>query len=303
MADQAEQLRERMLRSDLGADSGGPLQHKVITVTSGKGGVGKSNFCVNFALGLQQSHRNPLIIDADVGFADVEVLLGVRPRYSIFDVIEGMPIWEAISYSTSGLPFLSAGNGLSELHELSVPQVERLVDVMKQLEDRFDTILIDSGAGLGANMEMLMTAADDLIIVSTPEPTSIADAYSLLKVLVLKGELSPPQLVVNRARSLVDAKQAAAKLQMIAKRFLDVDVGILGYLLEDEAVVRSVMMQTPFVDAYPNSLAAKCVKQLVQNYLRVDETDQKRGIVAFLERLLRKKRAGGDVNSQHSAQV
>ncbi|MCL6594453.1 MAG: MinD/ParA family protein, partial [Alicyclobacillus sp.] len=262
----------------------------VLATASGKGGVGKTNFCVNFALGLQRRGFQPVVIDADLGFADVEVLLGVRPRRTIVDVIEGTEIWDALEFGAHGLPFLSAGNGLLDLHDLTPWQMDRLLEQVGQLHERFDVVLLDCGAGMGANFGRMLAAVDDLVVVTTPEPTAIADAYALLKMLVVRGCLPETRLVINRVRNLAEGRETAEKLRLVANRFLDAKVDVLGFVLEDHTVARAVMEQRALLQAYPHSPAARCFDQLVHNYLRVETVQPSRGLGGFFERLLRRVR-------------
>lgn len=298
MNDQAEILRQRMHTA---RDSEGQSTSRVIAVSSGKGGVGKSNFCINFALGLRERGRRPIVIDADVGFANVEVLLGVRAERTIVDVSDGLDIFDALQSGPSGLPFLSAGNGLIDIHGLSSTQMNRLAAELMRLQDAFDVVLIDTGAGLGVNIERLLSAADDLILVTTPEPTAIADAYALLKRLVVHHGLPSTDIVVNRAPSFVDGRLAAEKLRSVAERFLGRSVGVLGYILEDEAVGNAVMKQQALLTSFPGSSSARCIRQIVQNYLRLELPKPKHGWVGFFERMVRSIRSSSEVDSGHSA--
>lgn len=301
MPDQADALRIRMVDST--NDSSPPSSaSRVIAVASGKGGVGKSNVCVNFALGLQAAGHHPIVIDTDVGFANIELLLGVRPVYNLLDVLRGHNIWEVITYSPTGLPFLSAGTGLTDIHSLHPSQMTRMIDQLAFLSQRFDFVLIDSGAGMGANVKQLLSAADDLIIVTTPEPTAIADAYSLLKQMTVQHTLFQTRVVVNRAPSFVEARVAADKLVAVAHRFLNLTVTPLGFILEDDTVGQAVMRQQALLTAFPTSQAARCMNQLVNNYLRSESGVPKRGLSAFLERLSKRFRSIGErPGAGHSA--
>ncbi|CAM3903799.1 MinD/ParA family protein [Alicyclobacillus pomorum] len=296
MVDQAENLRALMSKQSVDERR----SHRVVAIASGKGGVGKSNFCVNFALGLQRAGYRPIVIDADVGFADIEVLLGIRPRKNIVDVIEGLPIWEALEYDASGLPFLSASNGLLNIHDLSAEQVERLMEELKKLQDKYDIVLIDSGAGLGQNLIRLLAAADDLVLVTTPEPTAIADCYALLKKLVARGEVPFTRMVVNRVKNLSEGKLTADKLRAVAHRFLDVELGVLGYLLEDSAVQSAVKRQEALLSAFPTSPASRCIEQTVRNFMNKQPTHPRKGLAGFVERLLRRRLPEG-FDSSHTA--
>ncbi len=283
--DQAEHLRTLM--HEVRAERAN-YPHRVVAVASGKGGVGKSNFCVNFALGLQAHRHAPVVLDADIGFANVDVLLGERPKHSLSDVLEGLSIWQIVQSSHIGLPYLSGGSGLTDIHDLTGSQMERLLRELVRLEERFDTVIIDSGAGHGTNSGRILSAADELVLLTTPEPTAIADAYSLLKLLKSKGELPPTRLVVNRAASILEGKAAGEKLRMVTERFLGVDLSVLGYVLEDDAVADAVMKQQALLTLHPDSKAARCFDQLVRNYLQL-ETKAPGRISKFLERLFHRR--------------
>ncbi len=302
MPDQAEALRVRVRAnesSDFSSENG---MARVIAVASGKGGVGKSNFSVNFAMALQKAGKTVVVIDTDVGFADVELLLGVRAKHSLMDILEGASMGDVLEHSGVGLPFISAGSGFTDIHSLSVDAVHRLLSELNRLQDQFDYVVIDCGAGLGGNLVELLRAADDLVIVATPEPTAIADAYSLLKQLVSKDKLSTVRVVINRAATFVEAKLAADKLVSVCRRFLDIAPSPLGYILEDETVGQAVMRQEPFLTAFPNSQGARCMIQLADNYLRSEVALPRRGWNAFLHRLTsRLRRESKGWNSSHPA--
>jgi flagellar biosynthesis protein FlhG len=268
----------------------GQISGRVITVASGKGGVGKSNLCINFALGLQNIGYHPIVLDADIGFANVEVLLGARPKRTILDILDGADVWDTVQESASGLPFLSAGSGLLDIHSLTPRQMARLLEGVSRLHERYDVILVDGGAGIGENMERLIRAADQLLLVTTPEPTAIADGYSLLKLLAARGDCPPVQLVVNRVQTVLDGRVASEKLRLVAGRFLNMDVGVLGYVLDDDSVGRAVMRQTPLLLDAPNSTAARCFVQLVHNFVRAEVKPPKVGIAGFFERLFKRSR-------------
>jgi len=301
MADQAEHLRAVMHSTMLEGRISYKGNDRVVAVASGKGGVGKSNFCVNFAIALQQAGHRPIVVDADVGFANVEVLLDVRPRYSLLDVLSGVDIWDVVEQSPAGIPFLSAGNGLLDIHSLSASEMEQILYSMQQLHHQYDIIVLDTGAGLGSNVGRLLSAADDLILVTTPEPTAITDAYALLKLLCNRSALPSTQIVVNRAQKLVDGRHAAEKLKMVSERFLNIRIGILGYILEDNSVGEAVMHQRALLHTSPNSQAARCIVQLAQNFLHIESTAPRLGIAGFLQRIFHKTHPGGGRDSGHTA--
>jgi flagellar biosynthesis protein FlhG len=294
MADQASVLRNRMSVSDqLLRQTKAPMETRVIAVASGKGGVGKSNFCINFALALMEKGFTPIVIDTDVGFANVEVLLGTRPSYSLLDVLEGTSVWDVIHNSPTGLPFLSAGNGMTDIHSLTEQELDKMMGALRALHERYNVIILDSGAGMGARVSRLIGAADELILITTPEPTSITDAYALVKMLSTRDELPPTRLVVNRAMKISDAKIAADKLTKVTERFLSHRLDVLGFILEDEEMKNAVMRQYPLYYAAPNSRAARCFAQLSTNYVRMKEETPRFGLTGFLHRLFGKRTIAG----------
>lgn len=302
MNDQAQGLREKMQFVSSHMEKENNKGSRVIAVASGKGGVGKSNFCVNFALALSSVGFCPIVIDTDVGFANVEVLLGTSPAHTILDILNGVNIWEVIQHSPWGLSFLSAGQGLTDIHSLANEDIEQLVVALAELQDRYDVILLDSGAGMGSHAGRLVAAADELIMVTTPEPTSITDAYAFLKMLVSRGILPETHLIVNRARDIADARAAGVKLQMVTERFLQLQTDILGFILEDDAVVRSVMRQQPLYHTYPNSRASRCFSQVVKNFSSSvsKPVGNNQGLRGFFSRLLKRNSfSGGESDSSY----
>jgi len=282
MSDQAEQLRR--LIDQRPAHEVMPC---VVAVSSGKGGVGKSNFTLNFALELIRAGSRVVIIDADIGFANIEVLLGIRPKRSLHDLItQRLSIWDVMETGPNGLRFLAGGSDFTELVHLNNDQMDFLVEQFTQLHGKFDVVLIDMGAGLTAQTLRLIMACDEMIVVSTPEPTAIADAYSLIKMVCTQANYPPLQLVINRVENLVEGREASEKISLVAKRFLQVDIRSLGFIFDDPNVSKSVKGQAPFTLAYPNSSATRCVRQIVANYHRQQQLDRPvNGLVSFIHRL------------------
>ncbi len=295
MTDQAETLRSLMhehrsaIEQVPAAVGQAHRPRRVVAVASGKGGVGKSNFCINFGLALQQVGTQPVVLDADMGFADVELLLGVQPRNTIFDVLSGKDVFDVIEVSSGGLHFLSSGNGLN-VAPLTQEDVGRLSAHMDRLFERYDVVLIDAGAGDGGQLGYLLAEVDDLLLVTTPEPTAIADAYALVKMLSVRGQLPPVKIVVNKVPNFGEGRQAADKLKLAAQRFLGVELSVLGYVVEDAAVARAVMRQQALVQAFPTSPAARCMRQIVQNYTRSAQPPSRQGGTRVWERWLQRLR-------------
>ncbi|WP_054968477.1 AAA family ATPase [Alicyclobacillus ferrooxydans] len=287
MADQAEALRRMMdtNRSQRTAE-------RIVAIASGKGGVGKSNVAVNLAVALQRLGRSAIVIDLDIGFTNVELLLGARSRRRLTDVLHGTDIWDVINHSASGVSFITSGTQFADFGQFTPEQLITLVNQLKRLHEQYDFILLDGSAGMTANSQRLISAADDMLLIVTPEPTSIADAYSFVKFLYREHSLPTTHIVTNRAQSFVDAKNAAAKIQSVCTHFLNVSLSILGYVLDDVHVPDAVRKQTAVMTLYPNTLASKCIMQVAKNYLNAGESREevqlKRGFAAWLDNMFRK---------------
>jgi flagellar biosynthesis protein FlhG len=270
MSDQAEQLR-LMTRQIHQTKRPTP---KMLMVSSGKGGVGKSNLSLNFALALQQSGKRVLVIDADIGFANIDVLMGVRSTRHLIQVsTNGLSIWDVMTPGPCGLQFIAGGSGFANLSSLTSSEIHALIEQMSQLDQKFDYIIVDTGAGIQDYTIKIASISDDLLLVTTPEPTAIADAYAFVKVLI--RQIKPPsiRLVVNRVSNLSEGRAAADKVIMVANRFLNTDISVLGYVFDDPNVQRAVMKQQPILLYNPHSTASRCIQQLIRNYLSGESTE------------------------------
>lgn len=295
MSDQASQLRTQMGTGSSGAT--GVTREmktaKVIAVASGKGGVGKSNFCVNFGMSLAQYGIRVLVLDTDVGFANVEVLLNVTPSHSLLDILEGRALPDIVEHSQYGLSFISGGNGLFDRNALEDADYQKLIVELRKLSDMYDVVLLDCSAGVTEVSLQLVAASDELVVVATPEPTAMTDAYALMKMFMNKFPLPSTRIVINRANSFADAKRSANTLMGVCNRFLSMNVEVLGYILEDSAVSEAVMRQVPVVAYAANSRASSCYRQIASNFVRHDVKTPRVGVSGFFERLLRNRLAGG----------
>lgn len=230
---------------------------KVITVTSGKGGVGKTNVTINMAIALSELGKKVIILDADFGLANIDVLFGIIPKFTLVDVIQDRKnILEVLSDGPKNIKFLSGGSGVEELVKLEKAQLERFVANISLLDKISDVILIDTGAGLSDNVMNFVMAADEVVLVTTPEPTSITDAYALIKMVAHRDKEKIIKVIVNRAESIHEANDILDKLKLVSSKFLTLQLHSLGYILQDEAVIKAVKMQQPFSLSYPKSQAA-----------------------------------------------
>lgn len=283
MRDQAARLRELVKKSDLVK---APTVPRIIAVASGKGGVGKTNLVVNLAIALAQAGQRVVIFDADLGMANVDVLLGLVCQYSLYDVLQGTKsIEEVMVQGPAGIRLVPGGSGIQELANIDYYQRERLLAAMKELERDTDVLLIDTGAGISRNVLSFISAADEVIIVLTPEPTSLTDGYGIIKVMSKYHLHSEVYFVVNRVSSLKEATQTINKVETVIQKFLQINARPLGYIFDDKVVSKAVMKQEPFVLNYPDSAAATSLRQLAHNLLEGTYHPPK-GTKSFLDRLI-----------------
>lgn len=260
--DQAEQLRNLVKKQTR-------QEHlaRVITVTSGKGGVGKSNISLNLAIQFSRLRKKVVILDADFGLANIEVMLGIRPQYNLSDVIfRGRNVGEIITKGPGNIGFVSGGSGIHELTNLTSGQLKILVNVMYQLDNIADIIIIDTGAGISDNvMEMILSSAE-ILLVATPEPASITDAYVLLKTLKSQDGYNRDSLKIrllgNRTQNTAEGRELFEKLDSVVGRFLGMEMDYMGAVPYDSFLQKAVMKQRPVSLAYPNAPSSRAIQEL-----------------------------------------
>lgn len=294
--DQAETLRE-MARSAVKVQEPNSQQGmgisdqqglRVISVTSGKGGVGKSNVVSNLAIALSHQGKKVLILDADLGLGNLDVLLGLSPPYNLNDVLNGeKSLTEIIVDGPAGIKIIPAGSGVQEFTSLGQNEKLKLLDELDMLEEKFDIMIVDTEAGISENVTYFSVAAQEIIVVVTPEPTSITDVYALIKLLATRYSEHHFKVLVNMAKDSEDALEVFRKLANVAGRFLDISLDYLGCVIKDEKVVDAVKRQKAVTELFPESEAAACFTTLAK---RVIETMRHRrlkgGIQFFFRRLL-----------------
>lgn len=268
---------------------------KVYAVTSGKGGVGKTNLSVNLATVAGRAGKRVLIVDADLGLANVEIVLGVKPRHHLGDLLDGtLTIEDVLVPGPPGVSLLPAGSGVQSLTQLTSEQKMRLVQAMDPIEDLFDLVLIDSGAGIGENVLFFVGAAQEAILVVSPEPTSLVDAYAAVKVLSQQAGVRTFNVIVNPVVDELAARAIFQKLTAVTSKFLEARVRHLGYVPRDENLHRAIMAQRPLCEMFPSSPAARAIAAISDRLLGdapIPAAALEGGLKFMWQRLLRESRA------------
>ena len=291
MNDQANKLRQM---NEMMGNSRSPIlkpiptQARVITVTSGKGGVGKTNFTVALAIAFARLGKQVLVIDADLGLSNVDVILGTSPPGNLLQVMQGgYSLNDVVADGPLGIKFISGGSGIYDLSNLSDVQLQYFLNQLGQFDSWADVILIDTGAGLNRMVLNFVMAADEVIVITTPEPTAVADAYAVIKTYASHGGTSPVRLVVNRVREVTEGNGVVNKLSKVTQRFLGLTLSHLGFVFEDRLVQKAVTSQVPLMIAYPDSVFARCIDKIAHTLTFGEEImPSPRGIRGLFQRLL-----------------
>jgi flagellar biosynthesis protein FlhG len=258
--DQATTLRQIVGQSRPAAPALSPRASRVrvIAVTSGKGGVGKTNIVVNLCIALARMRRRVFLLDADMGLANVDVLLGMTPRYTIEHVLSGRKeLLDIVMEGPGGFKVLPASSGISELSELTYEQQMQLFRALGSLDAEMDYLFIDTGAGISSNVLRFNASANEIVLVANAEPTSITDAYALMKLLSIKYHLRAFSLIANSVASEDEGQAVYERLHKVAAQFLNVTLDYLGPVPYDKAVSRAVRQQRPLLELYPTAPASR----------------------------------------------
>jgi flagellar biosynthesis protein FlhG len=295
--DQARELRRIVeLHRQENRPAGNPGNLKTLSVLSGKGGVGKSNLSLNLACALGEQEQRVVLMDADLGLANLDMLCGITAKYNISHLIDGSrSIDDVLIEFAHNVWILPGGSGIRELADLNEEQLMDLIDTLAVLEDRADILIVDTGAGLHRSVLTFAWAADTAILVTTPEPTAIRDAYGVLKALRTSPEVAGKTdiaFVVNMAGSEEEGIEVATRIRMAANRFLGLSIHYIGCILKDDLVGRAVRIRKPFYQLYPASRASESIRKLGYALMGTPEKgvanfNPPRGLKAFFFRLTR----------------
>jgi len=288
--DQAEQLRKMVQQTD------SKPKARVITVTSGKGGVGKTSISINLAIQLKRLGKRVVVFDADFGLANIEVMLGVRPQYNLADMMfRGKDLADIITQGEEGIGFISGGSGIQELASMNREQVMFLTSRLIALDKFADVIIVDTGAGISDSVLEFVLASTEVLLVATPEPTSITDAYALLKALNRKEEFvkedTSIKMISNRVKNDEEGLNVYEKMSVVSDKFLHIPITYLGPVPMDEQISKAVMRQKPVSVIQPDAPSARAIKQIAEKLLELEpeEISDKRGMFQLFSNLIRNR--------------
>jgi flagellar biosynthesis protein FlhG len=255
---------------------------RVIAITSGKGGVGKTNIATNLAYHLSQMSRKTLVLDADMGLANIDVILGIAPKHNLYHVLRGeKTLSEVIVDGPGGMKILPATSGIQEMADLSKGEKLALLDELDGLGTQLDFLLIDTAAGIAGNVIYFNVAAREIIVVVSPEPTSITDAYALIKILYSNYGEKRFMLLVNMVKHTSEARDVFLKVSNATSHFLNLSIEYLGYVLEDAKVTEAVRRQKALAEIYPDSRANKCLQSIARKLCKLQPEFCESGSLKF----------------------
>ena len=289
--DQAEQLRNIIKASQ---SPQRPLA-RVITVTSGKGGVGKSNVSINLALQFRKMGQRVIILDADFGLANIEIMFGTVPKHNLCDLIyQGKNIKDIITWGAGDVGFISGGSGIVGMSNLSRDYLTYIIQNLAQLDAIADVIIIDTGAGISDAVLEFLVASGEIILVTTPEPTSITDSYSLLKALNrhprFSKEVSQIKVIANRVNKVSEGITLFEKLEVVVSRYLKLPITYLGAIPWDNQLAEAVMQQKPVSLSNPNAKSTLAFEEIAAKLMGEDKPLKKRGMAAFFSHIITGKK-------------
>ncbi|MBO4853357.1 MAG: MinD/ParA family protein [Schwartzia sp.] len=261
---------------------------RVIAITSGKGGVGKTNLTVNLAIAMAKIGRRVMIVDADLGMANVDVVLGTVSKHHLLHLLQpDVTLEDVLIHGPYGVNYISGGSAIERALDFSPKERQCLLDKLAACEKMADIVLVDTGAGLGRNVLDFILAADEVILVTTPEPTALTDAYAVMKSYSRNSEKKDLKIVVNRVYDEAECNEVLTKLSRTSEKFLSLPLTSLGMIFEDRSVMNAVKNQQPLLVAYPDAVAARCIEAVAKNVLYGGDHKIRFGWKGFLQKLLK----------------
>lgn len=260
---------------------------RVMAVTSGKGGVGKSSVVLNLSLALAERGQRVIILDADLGLANINIMLGYEPVYTLWDVVERrITLRETLQTGPNGVRIIPGGSGITELARLDAVEISHIIEAFQDLEGECDWLMIDTAAGISDSVLAFVLAADEALVVTNPEPTALADAYGLIKAVWEQDGRVALKLVMNRIQTRDQGSRLGNRLTDLAQKALGQPVEFLGHIMDDPVVARAVLKQVPFYTAYPHSEATFDVADMADRLLHRVPPPRRGGWGAFVKRLV-----------------
>jgi flagellar biosynthesis protein FlhG len=263
---QISESKESMLK----VQKNGP---KIVAVTSGKGGVGKTNVVANLSVSLSELGKKVVVLDADFGLANIDVLLGLTPRYHLGHVLFGnKTLTEIMVQGPKGMRIIPASSGLQRMSELTLAQRNHLVESFTNLDSDTDYFIIDTAAGISRNVIHFLLAAQEVIVVSAPEPTAIVDAYAVIKIILAEDPQKQIQILINSVEHSEDAHEVFCQINSVVKRFLNTEISYLGHIERDSRVPQAIRSQMLVTHRYPGSPASRCFRNLARRIAQQENT-------------------------------
>lgn len=297
MADQAENLRQMVQASGSVSGTNGRPLARVITVTSGKGGVGKSNTSINLAIQFRNLGKRVIILDADFGLANIEIMFGTVPNHNLSDLIyQGKNIKDIITWGPGDVGFISGGSGIAGLSNLSRDYLTYIIRNLAELDAIADVIIIDTGAGISEAVLEFLVASGEILLVTTPEPTSITDSYSLLKALNrhprFSRENTKIKVLTNRVGNDREGDLLFQKLNVVVTRYLGLTLEHIGSVPHDKMLSDAVMQQLPVSLAHPGAKSAMAYRNITETLMGLENDGKvkRRGMAAFFSHIVANKK-------------
>jgi len=284
MNDQAAVLREKVLKKHQNS-----LRNcKTLAVLSGKGGVGKSNLSLNLSLALTKQKQRVLLFDMDIGMGNIDILIGQTASYTMVDLLEKkLSIQQIIKKGPQNLAYVAGGTGISSVFEWSPSDLAHLIQELNSLTNQYDYMIFDMGAGMSESVLKFLKAVDEMIVVTTPEPTSITDAYAAIKLAASYSVSAPVRLIINKTLSDKEGNETYERFNRAVQQFLNISISLLGIVPNDQAVQKAVNRQMPFLLQNPASKASISLIEMVNILIPQDNRVTAKNEGMFIRRLKR----------------